>query len=360
MKQNLFLTGLLILILSFNAFSFEHPGGLHSKKQLTFVKKHISNKSEPYYTAYKQLLEKAELALNHPNHALEDFKVPGYYIDSLNHRKNSAGLQSDSFDAYACALAWQLTGKKKYAEKALQLMNTWSTINKKYSDFDGVLVMSYSGTGLIIAGELLLPYKNWNRPDREKYFNWCRSVYRKACNEIRDKQNNWADWGRFGSVLCAHLLDDPSEIQENSRLIKSDLFKKIDPDGHMPFETQRGANGIWYTYFSLAPMTAASYVIYNSTGENLFELNSGEKSIKKAVDYLYYYSLHPNEWPWFKNPNKSSPDSWPGNLFEAMYYIYKDSRYQDYIAESRPLCYDKHHFAWSFPTLMSAYLKFPN
>ena len=349
---------LLILVVHFTGFAYEHPGGMHAAKQIAFVKKQIKAKSQPTFDAYRQLITKADTAGMHEHHALEDFKVPGYYIDAATHRKNSSGLQSNSFDAYACALAYQLSGDEKYADRALGFLMVWANINQKYSDYDGSLVMAYSGTGMIMAAELMLNYKKWNSADQEKFFNWVRNVYLKSCTEIRTRKNNWADWGRFGSVLCAQLLDNEVEMIENIKLVKSDLFHKIAEDGHMPEETRREKNGIWYTYFSLAPITATMYAIYNSTGENLFELKEGERSVRKALDYLFYYNQHPDQWKWYKDPNQGSPTSWPGNLLEAMSEIYGESQYANYVEKSRPLCYSKHHFAWSFPTLMPAKLNF--
>jgi len=247
-----------------------HPGGMHPQAQLDFVKNKIKDKQQPYYDAYLQLISYADTAFQHPTHALADFSVPGYYVDAINHRKNSLSLQSDAFDAYACALAYQLTGKKKYADESLKFLQSWADLNTKYSNADGSLVMAYSGTAMVISAELLSNYKGWKPADKEKFITWVKDVYRKSANEIRNRKNNWADWGRFGSILSAYFLDDTTEINENSRLIKSDLFDKIADDGHMPHETVRGNNGIWYTYFSLAPITAACWVAYNATGENVF------------------------------------------------------------------------------------------
>lgn len=65
------------------------------------------------------------------------------------------------------------------------------------------------------------------------------SVYRKATKEIRERKNNWADWGRLGSLLAASFLDDKEEIERNIKLIKGDLGDKIASDGHMPAEVVR-------------------------------------------------------------------------------------------------------------------------
>ncbi|MGN7722975.1 alginate lyase family protein [Chitinophaga sp. 22620] len=356
-----FLLSAVILFCAATVSANEHPGGMHTKAQIAYVKEQIRQKKEPFYAASMQLLAKADQALSSTHHALADLSIPGYYIKPKEHRENSQSIQTDGFAAYACALAWQLTGEKKYAEKALYFLNAWGAINTRYSDYDGPLVLSYSGTSMVIAGELMRPFKKWEKADRERFAGWVKNVYREAANQIRHRKNNWADWGRYGSMLADYYLDDEADMAENIRLIKSDLFDKIAVDGHMVEEVKREKNGLWYTYFSLAPITASCWVAYNTTGENLFTLENGGRSIKKALDYLLYYQQHPAEWKWFNNPNTGSPTSgtgfWPANLFDAMYGIYKDETYRSFTAPHLPVIYEKHHFAWTFPTLMPAIVR---
>ncbi len=325
---------------------------MHPFSQIAFVKKQIKEKQEPYLTAYRQLLYYADSIQALPQHALKDFAVPGFYDKPKEHQKNSLSIQQDAFGAYCSALAYQLSGQKKYGEKACFFLNAWAYTNTKYSEHDGVLVMSYSGSGLLMAAELMSDTKIWTSKDKTAFKAWVLQVYQKAANEIRIHKNNWADWGRLGSLLAASFLEDKAEVLQNVQLIKSDLFSKIASDGHMPLEVVRGNNGIWYTYFSLAPMTAACWLVYNLTGENLFVLESNGASIKKALDYLLYYNDHPTEWKWDDHANVGSHSGWPDNLLEAMAGIYHDDSFVRYIEGSRPHIYPTHHFAWSFSTLM--------
>lgn len=331
--------------------------GMHPEKQIQFVRQKIKQKQQPWLDAFLQLKSVADTCIPHATHALVDFAVPGYYVDAQMHRKNSLSLNADAFDAYACALAWKLTGEMKYAQKAIEVLNAWSKKNNAYSEADGSLVMSYAGTGLVIAARLMKESPYWSVSDKALFTEWVQKVYRKACNHIRNRSNNWADWGRFGSILSADYLNDTDEIHENIRLIKSDLFHKIAADGSMPEETRRQANGIWYTYFSLAPITAACWVAYVATGENLFELTYEGRSIKNALDYLDYFNRHPDEWKWFQKPNQGTASLWPGNLLEAMTGIYNDTTYAGYVAPARPITYPTHHYAWTFPTLMTLNLE---
>lgn len=358
MKEKCKLICKMLMILSALLLCQQMKAGhfMHPLDQVSFVKSMVAQKCEPYYDAYLQLISYADSIQGSQHHARPDFNVPGYYVKPQEHRANSLALQQDAFAAYCSALAYRLSGKKAYGEKACYFLNAWASINKKYSEPDGPLVMSYSGSALLMAAELMSDSPLWKQQDKEQFKVWVASVYRKAANEIRERKNNWADWGRLGSVLSASFLDDSEEMSRNISLIKGDFSNKIAPDGHMPHEVVREQRGLWYTYFSLAPMTAAMWVIYNATGENLFFYQKDGASVKKAIDYMLYYQQHPEEWKWYERLNTGKHDRWPDILLEAMSRVYGDEKYLKYVEGSRPHIYPEHHFAWVFPTLMPVML----
>lgn len=348
-----------------------HGQGMHPEKQIAEVKHLIKAENTDVIAAYRVLKVDADNALKSSPHAMEDFSVPGRYVDSVGHMKNAKPLQVDAYNAYACALFYRLSGEKKYADKSCEILNDWANVNKRFSASDGPLVMTYSGTGLMNAALLLKNDVNWKAKDKKAFTHWMTDVYKRAADSIRYRKNNWADWGRYGSLLAASYMGDKTEVGVNCRLIKADMERKIAVDGAMTLEVNRGANSLWYTYFSLAPMTASAWIIYNETGENLFDENFNGASIKKALDYLLYYCNHPGEWKFYKNPNlpirknrngklsdatvSQVPEKnggWPFNLFEAMKGVYHDKHFADFTQPERPIFYSIHHFAWTFPTLM--------
>ncbi len=328
-------------------------GAMHPDEQIAYVKKQVRAGREPYRAAFRQLIHFADSLLTEPEHALEDFAVPGYYVKPEEHQANSKALNKDAFAAYTEALAYRLTGRRKYGRKALYFLNAWGGKNRCYSEPDGPLVMAYAGSGLVVAGELMEESRLWKQEDRAAFKDWADRVYLKACVQIRPLGNNWGDWGRMGALMAASLLDRPAEVEETVRLIKSDLWRKIAPDGHMPHEVVRGNNSLWYTYFSLSPMTAAFWLTFNLTGENLFALEKDGITVKTAVDYLLYYRQHPEEWPWSDSSKLyvGRHDTWPDNLIEAMYGIWHDPAYL-WVRDTRPHCYSTHHYSWVYPTLM--------
>src|SRR5688500_6906799 len=92
-KILLLLSAVFLSAIDLFADEYAHPGGMHSKAQIDYVKEQIKLKKEPYYTAGKQLLVKADQALSSGHHALADFDIPGYYIKPKEHRENSQSIQ---------------------------------------------------------------------------------------------------------------------------------------------------------------------------------------------------------------------------------------------------------------------------
>ena len=97
---------------------------IHPQSQINFVKRQIELNHEPYLSAYTQLTEAADKLPAIPHHALKNFSVPGFYQDSIAHRKNSNSLRTDAFNAYAIALAYRFGAGENYSKKAGELLST--------------------------------------------------------------------------------------------------------------------------------------------------------------------------------------------------------------------------------------------
>ena len=65
------------------------------------------------------------------SHAKEIWEVPGFYSDKEGHVAGKISLELDTQSAYAGALAYRFTGDSRYANKAVELLNSWAAINKK-------------------------------------------------------------------------------------------------------------------------------------------------------------------------------------------------------------------------------------
>ncbi len=337
---------------------FKHPGGMHSHIQIVTSRNKIAQSQEPWIAAYEALIEQADEGLEMYPDAVEDFNVPGFYIDAKGHREMMGKLSKDAWIAYSCAAAYQLTVENKrfeYAKKAVQILSSWAEINKKTSNHDGDLAMADSGVGLVLAAELMTDYDGWSQKQRLQFENWLCNVYLHSCEAIVNKENNWGDWGIMGCIASHYFLNDEDALDDDIALIRKKIANAVAFNGSMPNEIKREKNGMWYTYFALAPLTAACQIAWNARKVDLFHYKTKDGTgIERALDYLLKYCYEPETWPYYKGTDLNLPKTktWPGNLFEAMAGIYEKKEYESWIKKSRPIMYHGHHYAWAIPTLL--------
>ncbi|AFH61854.1 alginate lyase family protein [Paenibacillus caseinilyticus] len=348
------------LVFSSAAAAYPHPGGVHSEAQLASAKRNIAGGLQPWADAMKELIPRADFYLSEPPSASADFHVPGYYEDPAGHTGASEVLHTDVRAAYASALAYRLTGRTAYAEKAKAILNDWAFRNTAVSGTDGPLVMTYSGVGFIHAAELLRDYSGWSEADKTAFSNWLTNVYlARAANPIKTRSNNWGDWGIYGAMAAYYYKDDPVLLNAEITRLKNKIDSSIAADGSMPHEAGRGASGLWYTYFALAPMTAAAQIAKEAAGIDLFQWTSpGGRTIKQALDYLLFYMNRPDQWPYGANPRMPvSDEEWGYNLFEAMSDYYDEPAYKSFASVKGPIMYLASHFAWNFPSVTKGGLR---
>ncbi|WOO43071.1 alginate lyase family protein [Rubellicoccus peritrichatus] len=338
---------------------FEHPGGLHSRSQIETSRAEIAEGSQPWAAAYELLIEEVEQGLEKSPEPVEDFSVPGRYIDKEGHIEAMGRLSNDGWLAYSNAVAYQLTtGEERdaYANKAVEVIDAWATTNKKTSNYDGELAMADAGVSLVFAAELIRDYEGWSKAQRKAFKDWLINVYLAACTKIAESKNNWGDWGTLGSAAAHYYLDDGQGLDADIERVRQRINASIEANGEMPHETQRDSRGIWYTYFALTPMTATSQIAANARGVDLFNYKGEDGAgIEDALDYLIQYCRKPEDWPHYtEGPQSIPPDpgKYPGNLYEAMFAIYGNEAYGDWVKDARPIMVYGHHYAWNFPTLL--------
>ncbi|MFC5652688.1 alginate lyase family protein [Paenibacillus solisilvae] len=365
MKYSLFKksTGMLAipllvqLLLSSTVNAYPHPGGLHSQSQINQVKTKVQANIGPWKPAYDVLIAKADWLNNEKPSASADFYVPGYYSNPDGHVRASASLQDDVKAAYVSAVAYALTGIASYGNKTIEILNDWAYTNTHLGGDDSTLVMAYAGVGFIQAAELVDDLGSWNPADKSQFKSWVSNVFLdQGANIDKDRTNNWGAWGVYGAISGYRYLDDSVHVREEINRIKAKIDSQIGLNGAISEETGRGAGGLRYTYFYLSPLTAAAQVALEAEGVDLFHWTSPRgKTIKKALDYLLYYTQHPSQWPYYNKPAvPTGTEAWPYNLFEAMSDIYPDPAYAAFASARRPLMETGHNYAWSFPTLMKS------
>lgn len=347
------------LLLSIAAYGQNYTGLIYTAADIAFVKSKINNAEEPWTSAYQQLIAKANGYAPSTHHAVATFHVPPYYNDPEAHNEAKMGLSTDAHAAYTNAIAYLLSDNETYAMKAIYFMNAWASNNTVVSTtHDSPLVAAYSGIGLLFGAELLMSSDLWPETQKSIFRTWVQQAYLPAVNTIKGRKNNWGDWGTLAVMASHYILGNTNGFNAEVIRVKGRIDENIANDGHLPEEVSRDINGLWYTYYTLTPMTLSAKAILNVNNENLFQwISPSGKSIKKALDYLFYYTNNKTEWPWYPitSPRPQTKEA-PTDLFEAMNDYYNNA-YINFSTPFRPIFggYKDDalsHIPWTFPTLM--------
>ncbi|OUS75746.1 hypothetical protein B1748_15060 [Paenibacillus sp. MY03] len=313
-------------------------------------------------TAAERLIELANESLSVSSHAVAIWHIPGFYYDKEGHQAAKRLMEADAQAAFATATAYRLTGESVYADKAAELIDGWSSLNVGFADNDGPLVSAYLGTGLILAAQRIRHCEDWSAESRERFIQWITTVCLPAWDGIPGR-NNWWSWSLYAQLCAYRFINDIDAIQSEAIHLKAHIDDSLDLSGFIPEETVRGTNGMWYHYFSLAPLTAAAKIVLEETGEDLFRwVSPSGKSLKKALDtLLYYIDGRADEWPFEKDQNVPKPLSahtWPLDMYEGLTHLYGDPAYERFVAPHRPVASHINansgyfqSYAWCFPEL---------
>ena len=301
--------------------------GFISPAAIVAAQERLAQGDETTTATWDALLAYATESLEAAPQAVADYAVPGFYGDQRDeHRRMKVVLSDDSGAAYACAVVARVghnlsdSERSRYAEHAAAILRAWATTNERVSEADGKLVMCYNGTALVVAASMLRGTSAWSDADDAAMQLWTERVLLNAAS-IQKRKNNWAAWGIFAAIVGHAYRDDAAALDAAARRLRVIIDEQIEPDGAMPHEIGRGKRGIWYTYFAIAPITAAAEALRVAGGEDLYryEPPSGG-TIADALEYLFVNGLvNRDQWP-VEQARSDEPDwsSKHGALYTAM------------------------------------------
>jgi len=186
-----------------------HPGMLHSKAELDFLKKKIKAGAEPWNSLFKQLQA--------DDHAKPEWKakpIADVIRGPYNNPNIGAGdLGNDSQAAYIQSLEWALTGEKQYAEKSIEILNAWSSTLKSISGSDMQLLAGITGYKFCNAAEIIRhTSKFWEEKDQLQFETMLRTIYYPLVKNYRPQANgNW-DASMIVTTMCIGIFTDDADM----------------------------------------------------------------------------------------------------------------------------------------------------
>ncbi|BBC32019.1 Ig family protein [Streptomyces graminofaciens] len=144
------------------AFTFRHPGLLHSEGDLDRMKAAVAAKKAPIHDGYLAL---AAHARSKSTYTIQNTgQITSWGRGPTNFQNQAV---ADSAAAYQNALMWCATGNRAHADKARDILNAWSASLTTITGADGPLGAGLQAFKFVNAAELLrhTGYDGWADPD---------------------------------------------------------------------------------------------------------------------------------------------------------------------------------------------------
>lgn len=185
---------------------FVHPGLLHTQADFVRMATKVAANASPWVNSWNLLVANSHASLTYTARP----QAVVYRNDPLNGADNSAILFNDVAASYACALRWKVTGDTAYADKAVQIMNAWSSTLTKISwsngYYDGFLAAGLQGYQFANAGEIMRNYSGWAAADFLRFQTMMTNVFYSMNSGMLTTPSSLAVYSNWDLCALASIL----------------------------------------------------------------------------------------------------------------------------------------------------------
>ena len=201
--------------------AFTHPGLLHTDADFTRIQSKVSSKIEPWLTGWYKLTNSSFASLSYtPNPQATVFRG-----DDGVHTQNYASLYKDIAAAYAMAIRWKVSGDTSYADKALTILDGWSsTLTAVDGTADRFLAAGIYGYEFANAAEIMRTYSGWPAAKYQMFSNMLVDIFYPMNHDFLTNHNDaaidhyWANWDlcNIASMLSIGILSDNQTMYDEA------------------------------------------------------------------------------------------------------------------------------------------------
>lgn len=272
-----------------SAQTFIHPGIDQTSNDLQLMKARVKKGEQPYTDAFERLkaVTDSGFKVKAHTHVLRGpYGKPNIGGDDLSRSANMA---------YNYALVWYITNDKKYAQKAIEILNTWSPVLWDLDYNDAKLLAAWTGHMLCNSAEILR-YTNagWQQKDIDSFTHMLMTVYYPLMRYYYPQANgNW-DGAIIHSIMAIAVFTDNRRMFDNAvdhflhAPVNGSIFKYIYPSGQCQESTRDQA----HVQLGLGEFAGAAQIAFTQ-GVDLFSLADN----RIALGYEYTAKFMMGEKP---------------------------------------------------------------
>ena len=189
---------------------FVHPGIYYNAADLEFMRKKLATKADPWFSAWEHNKPSAIEEKSTP-HPVENY-------DSSTKEGGSLYWNGDAVTAHKLALQWALTGNQADADKAIEILNAWSSTLKTiigHPKMPGEMVACGIGALNFANAAELLCYggpngkkSGWTEPDIKRFKEMLRIIDKPMEPFFPGYNGNWDGIMMNGMICAGVFLDD--------------------------------------------------------------------------------------------------------------------------------------------------------
>ncbi|WP_199236874.1 alginate lyase family protein [Kribbella antiqua] len=265
---------------------FLHPGLLHTTEDLERMRSSVASGQAPVYDGFLALAahprSSYDYVVRNTGHITSWGRGPANFM---------AEAVSDSCAAYQNALMWCVTGDKKHADKARDILNVWSASLQAITGADGQLGSGLQGFKFVNAAELLREYDGWAAADVDRCRDSFRKVwYRSFAGNALFANGNWDVAALQAIIAIAVFCDDRVMFEDAIRYAVAGAGNgRID---HIVVEAtgqgQESGRSQAYAQLALGLLANVAEVAWNQ-GVDLY--GQLDNRILKGFEYTARYNL---------------------------------------------------------------------
>lgn len=336
---------------------FIHPGILHNRAELDFIRERVQKGDEPWASAWLELR-------NHPTAQLEWEPDPIQEVVRGAYNNPNIGatrLMDDGQAAFAHALQWYVTRDAEHAATSIEILNAWAVTLELVGGHDARLLVGMAGINYLGAAELMRhTYDEWLNEDQARFERMLHEVFYPTIKDFYPTANgNW-DAAMIQTVMAMGVFLDDHRMFNRA----VDYYMRGRGNGAVTHYinqhgiTQESGRSQSYAQMGLAFLGIAAEIAWTQ-GVDLYgafedRLLKGYEVTAKYnlgydVDYTPYTSVEQ------RYHYEEISDAGRGNLrpmYETVYnhYVNRLGREVNYIdravEKTRPEGYSQGHTSW--------------
>ena len=289
-------------------FTAVHPNLYLNQSEIDDIKSHIAADQEPWKSAYDNLISQADQDLSIPPGSVTDnggghvwrtdqpYTTDGVYDPNAD-RQDYLLADRISDTILNLGLAYQLSGRSEYADKAIQLIEVWfidkSTALRAGTGSGNEIEIWITMPSAFYGMDLLWNYPSFPESDKLALQSWAQV----SINRLLTLQtvNNWENWRLVYLMSLAHVAGDKGAMNAAIDRWKEVAEYQINGEGLMSTELDRTLS-LDYSIFALSPM-AQGAEIARHYGVDLYGYrNSHNQNLETVFDVYVPYVLDPSLW----------------------------------------------------------------